>query len=413
MSESASTLVIGDFMTLTIGIIVFFTGAILTRRISILQDYNIPEPVSGGLIAAVLALLVYLIFDKSITYELDMRDRLLVYFFTAIGLNSRFNDLVKGGKPLLILLGLTIAFMVIQNVVGLLGTSMFGMPSAVGVLAGTASLIGGHGTAIAWAPDIAEQYGVANAMEIGIASATFGLILASLIGGPIAKYLIERNSLEADKDAEPVVGLKNSEDEKPDINHINLMGALLALHVAIILGYLANEVIEAQGIKLPLFVSCLLVAIVLSNLQPLVFPKMPWPARTPALGLISDYALSIFLAMSLMSMQLWTMAGLAGPLLGILAMQTLVAVLFIIFVLFRVMGSNYEAAVLSAGFGGFTLGATPTALANMGAVTKKYGAAPTAFIILPQVSAFFVDLVNDFLIQVLVACGREFAAAGH
>jgi ESS family glutamate:Na+ symporter len=402
MTESASTIVIGDFMTMTIGIIVFFTGAILTRRISILQDYNIPEPVSGGLIAAILALLVYLVFDKSISYELEMRDRLLVYFFTAIGLNARFNDLVKGGKPLLILLGLTIAFMVLQNVVGLLGTSLFGMPRPVSVLAGTASLIGGHGTAIAWAPDIVEQYGVANAMEIGIACATFGLILASLVGGPIAKFLIERHSLEASSDEEPVVGLKHSEDEKPNINHINLMGALLTLHIAITLGYLANEALETQGVKLPLFVSCLLVAIVLSNLQPILFPRLPWPARTPALGLISDYALSIFLAMSLMSMQLWTMAGLAGPLLGILALQTLVAVLFIIFVLFRAMGSNYEAAVLSAGFGGFTLGATPTALANMGAVTKKYGAAPTAFIILPLVSAFFVDLVNAFLIQAFV-----------
>jgi ESS family glutamate:Na+ symporter len=402
MTESASTIVIGDFMTMTIGIIVFFTGAILTRRISILQDYNIPEPVSGGLIAAILALLVYLVFDKSISYELEMRDRLLVYFFTAIGLNARFNDLVKGGKPLLILLGLTIAFMVLQNVVGLLGTSLFGMPRPVSVLAGTASLIGGHGTAIAWAPDIADKYGVANAMEIGIACATFGLILASLVGGPIAKFLIERHSLEASSDEEPVVGLKHSEDEKPNINHINLMGALLTLHIAITLGYLANEALETQGVKLPLFVSCLLVAIVLSNLQPILFPRLPWPARTPALGLISDYALSIFLAMSLMSMQLWTMAGLAGPLLGILALQTLVAVLFIIFVLFRAMGSNYEAAVLSAGFGGFTLGATPTALANMGAVTKKYGAAPTAFIILPLVSAFFVDLVNAFLIQAFV-----------
>jgi len=190
MNEAASSIVINDFIALTIGIIVFFTGTILTRRISILQDYNIPEPVSGGLIAALLAYLIYVIFDTSISYELGTRDRLLVYFFTAIGLNARFDDLVKGGKPLLILLGLTIAFMVIQNLVGLFGTALVGMPSEVSVLVGTASLIGGHGTAIAWAPEIAEKYGVGNALELGIASATFGLILASLIGGPIAKFLI-------------------------------------------------------------------------------------------------------------------------------------------------------------------------------------------------------------------------------
>ena len=180
------------------------------------------------------------------------------------------------------------------------------------------------------------------------------------------------------------------------------MAALLALHVAIIFGYLAHKGLEAQGIKLPLFVPCLLVAIILSNLQPLLFPKVPWPARTPALAVISDYALSIFLAMSLMSMQLWTLAGLAGPILGVLALQAIVAFLFIVFVLFRAMGQNYEAAVLSAGFGGFTLGATPTALANMGAVTKKYGPAPTAFLILPLVSAFFVDLANAFIIGIFL-----------
>ena len=201
MSDGVTSIEVVDFLALTIGIIVFFTGTILTRRISILRDYNIPEPVSGGLIAALLALLIYVIFDISISYELDTRDQLLVYFFTAIGLNARFDDLVKGGKPLLILLGLTIVFMVIQNLVGLFGTTVFDMPRPVSVLAGTASLIGGHGTAIAWAPDIAERYGVSNAMEIGIASATFGLILASLVGGPIAKFLIDRNDLKADAEA--------------------------------------------------------------------------------------------------------------------------------------------------------------------------------------------------------------------
>lgn len=403
MSDAVASFTMDDFGALTIAIIVFFAGAILTRRISFLRDYNIPEPVSGGLFAALVALVIYKAFDLEISYALETRDLLLVYFFTAIGLNARFDDLVKGGKPLAILLALTLAFMVIQNLVGVIGTSLFDLPSEVSVLVGTASLIGGHGTAIAWAPEIAGKHGVGNALEIGIASATFGLILASLIGGPIAKYLIDRNALAADPEARPVVGIKETADSKPDINHVNLMGAILALHVAIIIGYSAHQALGAYGLKLPLFVPCLIVAIILSNLQPLLMPNIPWPARTPALALISDYSLSIFLAMSLMSMQLWTLAGLGGPLLGILLLQAVVAFLFIVFVLFRAMGSNYEAAVLSAGFGGFTLGATPTALANMGAVTKKHGPAPTAFLILPLVSAFFVDLANAFIIGMFVS----------
>ncbi len=397
------SLMANDFLSLTIGIVVFFTGVLLSQRVSILREYNIPEPVTGGLIAALVVLIIYLVSGAVVSYDLETRDLLLVYFFTTIGLNARFADLIKGGKPLLILLGLTVAFLVLQNLTGLLGVNLFGLPSAVGVLTGSASLIGGHGTAIAWAPDIARDFGVANALEVGVASATFGLILASFVGGPIAKFLIERHNLKADPLAQAIVGVADRKDGGPTINHVNLMGALLAIHVAIILGFTAHSALEAQGIKLPLFVPCLLAGILLSNLIPYVLPNLPWPAHTPALALISDYSLSIFLAMSLMSMQLWTLAGLAGPLLGVLALQTFVAVIFILFILFPAMGRGYEAAVLSAGFGGFALGATPTALANMGAVTKTHGPAPTAFIILPLVAAFFVDLANAVVIQAFLA----------
>ena len=175
------------------------------------------------------------------------------------------------------------------------------------------------------------------------------------------------------------------------------------IFIAIIIGYFSNEAIAAAGLKLPLFVPCLIVAILMSNTVPVIFPTLPWPARTRALAVISDYCLSIFLAMSLMSMQLWTLAGLGAPLLSVLALQVVAAAALIVLVLFRLMGSDYTAAVLSAGFAGFTLGATPTAIANMSAVTKRYGPAPLAFIVLPLVSAFFVDLANALIIRFFVA----------
>ena len=404
MSET-SELMVPDFIAVTIGIIVYFTGAALNRRIALLREYNIPEPVSGGLLAALLVLAVFLLFDTAISYDLSTRDQLLVYFFTAIGLNARFEDLISGGRPLIILLALTIGFMVLQNTSGVVGAILFDLPSAVGVLAGTASLIGGHGTAIAWAPEISASHGISNALEIGVASATLGLVMASLIGGPIAKFLIERGDLRSDPEDEPIVGLpyEQPDEHKPTIDHINLMAAFLALNIAVIIGYLAGQGLERAGFKLPLFVTCLLAAILLSNTVPRLLPKLSWPARTPALALISDYSLSIFLAMSLMSMQLWTLADLAGPLLGILAMQAVLAFVFIVFVLFPLMGRDYEASVLSAGFGGFALGATPTAIANMTAVTKKHGPAETAFIILPLVAAFFVDIANAFIIRGFLA----------
>ena len=184
---------------------------------------------------------------------------------------------------------------------------------------------------------------------------------------------------------------------------VNIMRTLLAAHVAVILGYFANEAIAAIGLKLPLFVPCLIVAIIMSNTIPYLFPSIEWPARSRALAVVSDYCLSIFLAMSLMSMQLWTLSGMGATLLVVLAMQVVVVVGFILFVFFRLVGSDYTAAVLSAGFAGFTLGATPTAIANMSAVTKRYGQAPLAFIVLPLVSAFFVDLANAFIIRFFVS----------
>ncbi len=396
--------IVDGFLTFTIGILVFFVGVHLNRRIPFLRAFNIPEPVTGGLLASLVLLLIYLSTGIEVVYELGARDRLLVYFFTAIGLNARFSDLVKGGKPLGILLFLTLLFIVVQNAVGIAGAFLVGVPAPIGVLAGSMSLIGGHGTAIAWAPEVVAA-GIENALEIGVACATLGLVLASLIGGPIARYLLRRHNLSGEASVRPVVGISFEETEEKKIGYLDLMGVLLTLHIAIIIGYIANEAITAVGFKLPLFVTCLLTGIVMSNSIPFLFPKIPWPARSPALALVSDFSLSLFLVMSLMSMQLWSIADLAGPLFVILSLQTLVAVGFILFLVFPLMGRDYQAAVLSAGFGGFSLGATPTAIANMTAVTKANGPAPTAFIILPLVAAFFVDIANAFVIRFALSLG--------
>ena len=399
-------IIVPDFIAFTLGMIVYFVGASLTRRYGFLRNFNIPEPVSGGIAAALLVWLAYVLIGKEIEFELTTRDALLVIFFTTIGLNARFADLLRGGGPLVILLGLTLAFIILQNVVALAGVSLFGLPSATSVLVGSAALIGGHGTAIAWAPEIAARHGVSNAVEMGIAAATMGLVLAALVGGPIAKFLIQRHKLEPrDDEAGPVVVVAHGSSKLASLDYIGFMRALVTINVAIIFGFMANEAISEAGLKLPLFVPCLIVGICIANVQPLLFPNQPVVTGTPVLALISEFSLSVFLSMSLMSMKLWTLASLAGPLFAVLAMQVIVTVVFSIFVLFPAMGGNYRAAVLGAGFGGFALGATPTAIANMTAVTKRYGPSPLAFIILPLVSAFFVDLANAFVIQFFVSLG--------
>jgi len=299
------------------------------------------------------------------------------------------------------MLFLTLGYIIIQNIVGIIGANIIGAPAAVGVLAGSASLIGGHGTAIAWAPDIAAL-GIEGALEIGVACATIGLIIASLIGGPIAHNLIQRFHLKGEAKAKPVVGISFDQQDSESINHMNLMSVFLTLHLTIIGGWFLNIIATEADMKLPLFVTSLLTGIILSNTVPRILPKIQWPARSKALAIISDFSLSLFLVISLMSMQLWSISELAGTLMFILILQTIAAIFFIIFILFPSMGKDYQAAVLSSGFGGFALGATPTAIANMTAVTKAHGPAPLAFVILPLVAAFFVDITNSFIIKVAI-----------
>ena len=401
------TLKIDHFLTVTLGIVVLFIGKRLNQVVPAFREFSIPEPVTGGLLMCALFYALHAFGGISVEFTLGARDILLVYFFTTIGINASFRDLLSGGKPLLILLLATMLFMLLQNLTGVGVASTIGLEPAVGILGGTVSLIGGHGTSIAWAPIFSDKYGISGAAEIGIACATFGLVLASLMGGPVAKFLIQRHNLkpETTDTAETLdVGIK--EDSAPvDIHYMDFLDAVLSLHICIIIGVLMDEGLETVGVQLPLFVSCLFGGILMSNLRPKSLPRITgtaWPSRTPAIALIADVSLGAFLAMSLMSMQLWELAGLAGPLMLILGAQVLLAIAFIIFVVFPLMGKNYEAAVISAGFGGFSMGATPTAMANMSAVTKRYGACHQAFIIVPLVGAFFIDIANVVIIKALL-----------
>ena len=392
---------IDTFLTVTLAIIVLFIGKRLNNKISFLREFSIPEPVTGGLLFSVLFALVYFITNVGVEFTMTARDVLLVYFFTTIGINASFKDLISGGKPLVILLTITIGYMFLQDLAGISVANLLGQPSTVGLIGGTVSLIGGHGTAIAWAPRFTEEYGVANAMEIGIACATFGLILASSIGGPIAKFLISRHKLQPEK-AEPLDVGVTKENKKPELDYMDLLEAVLAIHICIIIGLFLNEGLEKMGLKLPDFVTCLFAGILVTNLRPKTLSRLTgadWPSRTPAMAMVADISLGTFLAMSLMSMQLWNLIDLAGPIFAILGAQVVVAVLVIMFVVFPAMGRNYDAAVISAGFAGYSMGATPTAMANMSAVTQRYGASHVAFIIVPLVGAFFIDLVNALMIQ--------------
>lgn len=265
------------------GIVVLFIGRRLNQVVGFLKEFSIPEPVSGGILASLLFAALYATTSIEVQFDLFARDVLLVYFFTTIGINSSLKDLFKGGKPLVILLVITIFFMIMQNIVGISVASMFGLEPVFGLLSGSISLIGGHGTAIAWAPKVADEFGLQSAMEIGIASATFGLILASLMGGPIAKFLIKRHNL---KPAEGQTNAENSNTNKHKqaLTSFQFLDAVLAIHICVIVGALLNELISQTGLQLPLFVSCLFAGIVITNLMPDSYPRISgtkWPTRSP------------------------------------------------------------------------------------------------------------------------------------
>ena len=349
------------FLAVTAGILVLFIGKWLNQRLAPLREYNIPEPVTGGLLFSVGFALPYLAAGIKVVFELTARDVLLVYFFITIGLNAQFSDLKKGGRPLAILLAATTAYLVLQNLVG------------IGVAAG-----------------------------LGYKAAAGLLVLASLAGGPLARFLIRRHGLKGVEE-QPEVGVHYGEKPRTTIDYDGFLRAILAIHISGILGILANQALDSVGIKMPLFVTCLLAAIVLTNLVPRAAPALAWPSGTPALSLIAEVSLGVFLAMSLMSMQLWALAALAGPLVLVLVLQLAAALLFAVLILFPLLRRSYDAAVISSGFVGFSLGATPTAMANMTAVTQRHGASHVAFIVVPLVGAFFIDLINAVVVRLFLA----------
>ena len=265
MTRDVSRYLAPDFLSLTIGLVVYFVGVLTTQRAKFLRNFSIPEPVTGGFIAVVVISLIYFVFNLEIGFDLTTRDKLLVIFFTTVGINARLADLVAGGRTLVVLCVIAAVFVFIQNIVGTVGALAFGMPSAAGVVIGSLALSGGHGTTIAWAPLIATEHGFPAAMETGIAVATLGLIISCVLGGPLAKFLIEKYRLHPPS-AHPVpIGLAPEDDTAP-IDKMGVMRAILVVNIAVILGYLVHDWISnATTIKVPLFVPCLIMGMVLSN----------------------------------------------------------------------------------------------------------------------------------------------------
>jgi ESS family glutamate:Na+ symporter len=310
----------------------------------------------------------------------------------------------RSGVFLLAVIGL----LVVQNAMGIGLATALGLDPLMGLLTGSVTLAGGHGTGAAWSATFSEKYGLASASELAMASATFGLVLGGLIGGPVARLLINRVQVPGLEQAKPGMpkGFEQPNKER-SITPFSFIETLALIAVSLLVGSLLNGLLKDTAFELPTFVCVLFVGVVLRNGLSALGLYQVFEREVSVLGNVS---LSLFLAIALMSLKLWDLAALALPIFIILAAQTLVMALFAMFVTFRVMGGNYDAAVLAAGHCGFGLGATPTAIANMQAVTQRYGPSQIAFLVVPMVGAFFIDIINVIVIKSYLAL-PIFAAA--
>ena len=403
------TLHIPAFQSFTLAILLFFAGQKIAEHWGVVRRYSIPEPVVGGFFCACVVGLIYLTLGTKIEFDLNVRDTLLLYFFAAIGLRSDLMTLKEGGKPLAILLLLATIFIVLQNLLGMGVAEVFGLDARAGLMTGSISLTGGVGTTLAWGPHFVEKLGITNAVELGMASNMVGMIAACTIGGPIASYLMRRHAIHG-SGARPLdIGVP-AKQLTVTLDYFGVLRAWLWLNMALMIGGVITPLFHEAGLQLPMFVGCLIGGIVLRNTlgQWMLSRKrrklgqFHWLSMRQGLAMISDICLGMFLTMALMGLQLWALQGVMGFVMTVLVLQVLMTVAFALFIVFRCMGKDYEAAVITSGFGGIALGSTATAVANMTAVTRSHGAAHRAFIVVPLVCGFFVDIVNALIIQVLI-----------
>lgn len=399
--------ILNPTFSLMLAVLVLYMGRILNKYIPFLTKYNIPEPVAGGLVGAIIFYLFHHFAGYTISVNKAMQDTFMLMFFASIGLSANFAKLREGGKPLLIFLLAISVFVIVQNGVGMVVASAVGLDPLMGVIAGSIALIGGLGTAGAWGPIFETKYAVEGALPMGIASATFGMVLGGLMGGPLARYLIKKHQLamplnsevRKEKDAAPLSDQEYAFEAPHKVRLITADNAVVTLGMfafALAFAEILKNLTIGTAFELPTFVWALAGGILLRNVVESIFKREIFDRSIDVFG---NTALALYLAMALVSLKLWQLSDLAIPMIILLIAQSIAMWLFAVYVSFRVMGKNYDSAALASGLCGFGMGATPNAIANMQAITNMYGPSHKAFLIVPLVGAFFIDLVNVVVIQ--------------
>ena len=395
--------------TLAFAGVVLFAGYAIRRRLGLLARLNIPAPVVGGLLVSIVMTIGHARGQVPFTFDTQWRDPLMIAFFTSVGFGASVGLLRRGGPLVFLFLLLSTAFTIAQNLIGVGVAWLLGQPPLFGVLAGSVTLAGGPATGLAFAP-LFERAGLPGAETIAVAAAMAGIVSGGLLGGPVGTWLIERRlrrqrhipgagviaaASVATHVVEAALPATASAPAGEDREAFALMKATALLLFAMWLGAGVSDWITAQGVVLPRYIGAMLVAIVLRNVDEVT----GWLGISQAvIDDLGTVALAFFLVIALMTLRLWQLAGLALPLAVLLLVQVAFVALVAPPIVFRLMGRDYDAAVMSSGFIGFMLGTTANAMANMEALAERYGPAPRAFLVVPMVGAFFIDVVNNVVI---------------
>ena len=398
------------YQTAAIAMMLFVLGRFLTNRVEFLRKCCIPAPVVGGLIFAIVHLCLYMAGVVEFTFDSNVKDFFMTLFFTSVGYTACFRLLKKGGKKVLTFLLVAIVMVILQNILSSILAGVFGWDLRLGLCTGSIPMVGGHGTAGSYGPMMEKDLGIAGANVIAIAAATYGLVAGSLMGGPTArgiinKYNLKSNETEDGVELDDMSAADREKAERVDVE--SFTNAAILLIVAAGLGTLLTNLFNSAQIDVfgttikftfPTYIGSMVIAAIIRNVCDAKNIVMP----SKALDTWGNVSLSIFLAIALMSVSLWQLAEVAGPMIVMLIAQTVMMYFFARFVVYNVMGHDYEAAVMTSAFCGFGMGATPNAMANMQAVTKRYGPAPQAFFVVPLVGSLFIDFFNGIIITVFL-----------
>lgn len=402
MTLSAGLISLDALYSLLAACLVLLLGTFVSRRVGILERYSIPSPVVGGILFAILAAILLRASGLSFKLENAVRTDLLLLFFACVGLTSDLRQLALGGPRLVRFLVALVPFLVLQDALGVAIAWLLGLHPFMGLIAGTITLVGGHGTGAAYVERFGAATGIAGLMGLTMTSATLGLVLGGVIGGPVAERLIRRHGLKAaPEDLAAETGDVITGPAEVPITTAPMIAALAMALVSVLVGLLLGRLLVGAPIAVPDFLLCLLTGLALRNGGTLLGLDL----HGPALDLLGSVCLSVFLAWTMMALDLNGILVSAGPLLIILAAQAALVAFWASVVTFRLVGRDYESAMMSGAFCGFGLGATATAIANMQAIAKRYGPAPQAFLIVPIVGAFFIDLVNALVLTFFLSLG--------